>query len=137
MNYLEHPYDPGRVSPRLSLDFVIENPQVEGMSKPCRGILDTGSEVTFIPEDCLLRLGLSTIGSPAEIRGLGGVKKYYPYAAEIGFDGNPNKLVEVYGWQYNYALLGMDWLEEYCVQLDGPCGAFRFMESRCDSSEEE
>lgn len=135
MNYLVHPYEPMEECPRPCLDFILENPTVESLRKPCRGVIDTGSDVTFIPEDHILRLNLGVIGSPKSILGLGGLlENCYPYAASIGFDGNPSEIVEVFSWKYNFALLGRNWLREYCIKLDGPCESFSFLESECTSN---
>jgi hypothetical protein len=113
--------------------MVIRNPSNEQLSTICNSIIDTGSEITFIPEGSLIRLNAQVIGPPQIIEGIGDSEdSFYPYAVLLGLSNSLDfRLVEVFGWERKFALLGRDWLQDYCIKFDGPCGLFEVMPSNC------
>lgn len=104
------------------------------------GLIDTGSDITFIPDELIRKTGLQVAGSRARISGIGGATDSYPYIAllKVHIDDLPEEFnvpeefnapegFDVYGWERSYALIGRDWLKNYCIKFDGPCSFFEFL----------
>lgn len=70
-----HPYDASRFSPPAPVDRVIlRNPDTGSCTKNIPMLLDTGADVTLIPQNALYRLGMAPLEN----------KRY----ELVGFDGN-------------------------------------------------
>ena len=87
-----------------------------------RAILDTGSELTFVPESVVQRLGLQRIGMTG-IQALGEPVRLVPYyPARIWLGGRFAWFDEVVATSEPYAILGRGVLNRSRLTLDGPGG---------------
>jgi hypothetical protein len=93
----------------------------------CRGLLDTASESTYIP-DFLLKdtLGLSPSGELEESVGVGGPASYYPFIVKLGLSIGEarnilSKNIKVLGWERTTALIGRNVLDRLHICFDGDC----------------
>lgn len=93
----------------------------------CFGLLDTGSQVTFVPESILSRLGLQPYSQPRSSIGIGGKASYSPYIVSIEMEEQRVPNFPVLAWEKEIALVGRDVLAEFHVCFDGIGNRFNFV----------
>ena len=113
----EFPYDTKRTPPAPLLLLRVGLPQTEPATAVA-ALVDSGADITVLPEGLPETLGLPQIGEVA-VHGVGDAVRRVPvYAAElkaVGWRG----IVEVAGIG-GESLLGRDVLNAWIVMLDGP-----------------
>ena len=83
-------------------------------------LLDTGSDMSFIPVKVADELELQFLGTGI-VEGISGEGVSRPiFYALISVDHSPWGELEVMGWHTDFALLGRDILNQYHITLDGP-----------------
>jgi hypothetical protein len=104
---------PAMVIPVLVAGVVHRRPQVE-----LSAVIDTGADVTAVPETCVDRL------------------KLYPFGrlqldeARLAWLDKPTIKMEVVLTPYPFVILGRDWLQDYYLLLDGPGQQFHLTSDR-------
>jgi len=113
----EFPYDTKRTPPAPLLLLRVGLPQTEPATAVA-ALVDSGADITVLPEGLPETLGLPQIGEVA-VRGVGDAVRRVPvYAAELKAAGWRG-IVEVAGIG-GESLLGRDVLNAWIVMLDGP-----------------
>lgn len=115
-----YPYDPGFDPPAPVLPVRIGPPGAEVEGVLLRVLVDTGADLTVVPEDVAVGAGLPPIGE-VEVRGVGGeVRRATLYAAEVEV-ADASEVVETVGLGEE-ALLGRNLLNAFVLTLRGPDG---------------
>jgi len=111
--------------PCLRIDILIGSPDTKMREhfKIERVLIDTGSDLTIIPNEIIKKLKLKMIG----IRELEHFNGEYVtvkiYSGEIRIDGIVKGIYEIGGVD-SEALIGMDLIKDWHVLIDGPKGTF-------------
>lgn len=88
-------------------------------------LIDTGADVTAVPESLVERLKLYPVGR-LQLEDANAVKTpVFTYEANMVMAGEPVKKMEVLVTPYPFVILGRDWLNDYYVLLDGPNQQFQ------------
>jgi hypothetical protein len=117
----EFPYDVRRTPPAPVLPIRFGPPRTEPTTAVA-ALVDSGADITVLPEGVPDALGLPQIGE-LTVRGVGGTRRVAVYAAEVEAAGW-RRIVEVVAVG-SEALLGRDVLNAWVVTLDGPRQALR------------
>jgi len=114
------PYDTDFDPPAIVLLVVVSGvvhrrPQIE-----VSALIDTGADVTAVPEAFMEKLKLYPIGR-LNLEDASAVKTpIFSYEARLALTGEPAKKMEVILTPYPFVILGRDWLQNYYMLLDGP-----------------
>jgi hypothetical protein len=88
-------------------------------------LMDTGADITAVPEALVDRLRLYPIGR-LNLEDANAFKTpVYTYDVFLSLPGEPAKKLEVILTPYPFVILGRDWLQGYYVFLDGPGQQFQ------------
>jgi len=92
---------------------------------PARGKLDTGADITVIPENARMELklfprSLARIKNPWD----GSVSEKSIYYITITVADAFEFDLKALAWQKDYCLIGRDLLNQIVLQADGPAGVF-------------
>lgn len=96
-----------------------------------RAFLDTGSDITLVPLDALVKIGAKFVRN-VDVYGVGG-NKTTVYASYVAFtmDNYTLPFVVVYGCPIEATggdvIVGRDLLNQYCIQFDGLKQTFSFI----------
>jgi len=119
------PYNKDYAPPAIMLSITVtgvvhRRPQIETPA-----LIDTGADVTAIPELLVERLKLYPFGR-LYVEDARAVKTpVFTYEANLAFDSDTPKKLEVILTPYPFAILGRDWLQHYYLMLDGPGQQFQ------------
>jgi hypothetical protein len=119
------PYDTDFDPPAIVLSVTVagvvrRRPRLEVVA-----LIDTGADVTAVPEAFEDRLKLYPIGR-LNLEDASAVKTpVFTYDAYVALTGKPAKKMEVVLTPYPFVILGRDWLQDYYVLLDGPGQQFQ------------
>jgi predicted aspartyl protease len=114
------PYDPQFAPPAIVLSVTIagvvhRRPRIE-----LSALIDTGADVTAVPESLVERLKLYPVGR-LQLEDANAVKMpVFTYEANMAMAEEPAKKMEVIVTPYPFVILGRDWLNDYYLLLDGP-----------------
>lgn len=114
------PYDKQFDPPAIVLSVTVagvvhQRPRVE-----LSALVDTGADVTAVPEALVERLKLYPVGR-LQLEDANAVKTLvFTYEANVAMTEEPAKKMEVVVTPYPFVILGRDWLSEYYLLLDGP-----------------
>jgi predicted aspartyl protease len=93
-------------------------------------LIDTGADVTAIPEAFVDRLKLYPFGR-LQLEDANAVKTpVFTYEARLALTGQSAKKMEVVLTPYPFVILGRDWLQDYYLLLDGPGQQFYLSNDR-------
>jgi predicted aspartyl protease len=114
-------FDPPAIIMNVTIAGVVHRrPRIE-----LSALIDTGADVTAIPESLVERLKLYPIGR-LQLEDANAVKTpVFTYEANIVVAEEPAKKMEVVLTPYPFVILGRDWLSDYYVLLDGPDQQFQ------------
>jgi predicted aspartyl protease len=116
---------PAMVIPVLVAGVVHRRPQVE-----LSAVIDTGADVTAVPETCVDRLKLYPFGR-LQLEDARAVKTpVFTYEARLAWLDKPTIKMEVVLTPYPFVILGRDWLQDYYLLLDGPGQQFHLTSDR-------
>jgi predicted aspartyl protease len=88
-------------------------------------LIDTGADITAVPESLVERLKLYPVGR-LQLEDANAVKtSIFTYEAKMAMVGEPAKKMEVIVTPYPFVILGRDWLSDYYILLDGPGQQFQ------------
>ncbi|MDR7521830.1 MAG: hypothetical protein QN168_05130 [Armatimonadota bacterium] len=110
------PYDVRRSPPAAVLPVRLGPPRAEPATAVA-ALVDSGADLTVLPEGLPLALGLPQVGE-VTVRGLTGTARVPVFAVEVEAAGG-RRIVEVVGVG-GEALLGRDLLNHWMVRLAGP-----------------
>jgi predicted aspartyl protease len=106
--------------PAPFLDLVLRHPEKSTQSVPITAKVDTGADISAIPESVIAQLELPMTGKLI-VQGYDGrLLDVSTYAAHIEIDSARFKVYEVVATHEPYALLGRDILNYFYVRLNGP-----------------
>lgn len=119
-----YPYDSATFTPPAPvLPILISSPLSEFSPRSCQALIDSGADITIIPEETIQALSLWEI----DRQPVGGVTcepvEKLVYLARIEVQGM-YFVCPIMGWPQPYALLGRDILNQWLVHLDGPSQRF-------------
>ncbi|MAT97698.1 MAG: hypothetical protein CL608_11185 [Anaerolineaceae bacterium] len=123
------PYDTQFDPPAIVLPVTIggvvhRRPRIE-----LSALIDTGADITAVPELLVERLKLYPVGR-LQLEDANAVKTVvFTYEANMAMAKEPVKKMEVIVTPYPFAILGRDWLSDYYLLLDGPGRQFQLSTS--------
>lgn len=83
-------------------------------------LLDTGSDISFVPLNVARRLGLRYLGT-GRAEGIGGERvARHIFQAFFSLEREASRETNMMAWNEDLALLGRDVLNQYHITLDGP-----------------
>lgn len=83
-------------------------------------LVDTGSDMTAIPDTTIQRLRLYSVGR-MEVEDIHArVTTVNIYTVQLAVAGQSAREIEVIQTEQPFVILGRDWLENYCLLLNGP-----------------
>lgn len=92
-------------------------------------LIDTGADVTAIPQSLVDKLKLYPVGR-MQLEDANAVKTLvFTYVANVTLAEEPARRMEVVVTPYPFVILGRDWLSEYYLLLDGPGQHYRISKS--------
>ncbi len=109
-------FDPPAIVLTLTVVGVVHRrPRIE-----VPALIDTGADVTAVPESLVERLKLYPVGR-LQLEDANAVKTpVFTYEANLAMAEEEVKKMEVVVTPYPFVILGRDWLSEYYLLLDGP-----------------
>jgi predicted aspartyl protease len=110
------------------IQIVLSNPTNRSKTVACKSLLDTGASCTIIPERLLNKIGVKPTGRMQIFNGFGGDQNSTPYIIDVSINNNDIKPIQVYSWSHDFALIGRDVLNRYCIEFDGINLFFTFKE---------
>lgn len=119
-------FDPPAIVVSVMVAGVVHRrPQIE-----LSAVIDTGADVTAVPEVCVDRLKLYPFGR-LQLEDARGVKTpVFTYEARLVRPGESAIKMEVVLTPYPFVILGRDWLKDYYLLLDGPGQQFHLTGDR-------
>lgn len=118
-------YDAQFDPPAIVLPVTIAGVVHRGPRIELSALIDTGADVTAVPESLVERLKLYPVGR-LQLEDANAVKTpVFTYEANMAMVGEPAKKMEVVVTPYPFVIVGRDWLSDYYVLLDGPGQQFQ------------
>jgi hypothetical protein len=119
------PYDPTFDPPAIMLSMTVAGIVHRRPRLEVAAIIDTGADVTAVPETFENRLKLYPIGrlNLEDVNAF--TTPVFTYDAFLAVKGEPAKKMEVVLTPYPFVILGRDWLRDYYLLLDGPGQQFQ------------
>ena len=109
-------YDPPAIVLSISVAGVVHpRPRID-----VPALIDTGADVTAVPEPFMERLKLYPVGRIIIEDANGVMTPEFTYDAFLSLSEEQAKKMEVVLTPYPFVILGRDWLRDYYVLLDGP-----------------
>lgn len=123
------PYDKTFDPPAMILSIFVtgvvhRRPRIE-----LSALIDTGADVTAVPQSIVERLKLYPIGR-LQLEDAHAVKTpVFTYEARLSLPQKSAYRMEVLLTPYPFIILGRDWLQNYYLLLDGPGQQFQLSET--------
>lgn len=113
-------YDQHFVPPAPVADVIVAHPVTDVISSPFRGKLDTGADLTVIPERLVAELGLPARGR-MWVRGYDGTySQRAVYYVRLYVEGYELPAIRCIAAQRENLLVGRNVLNRFVANLDGP-----------------
>lgn len=114
-------FDPSAIVLSVTVAGVVHRrPRIEASA-----LIDTGADITAVPESYVERLKLYPIGR-LQLEDAHAVKTpVFTYEANLALPGELVEKMEVILTPYPFVILGRDWLQDYYMFLDGPGQQFQ------------
>ncbi len=118
-------YDPAAPVLSAALSSVVrQRPQVRFSA-----LIDTGADMTAVPHTAINRLRLYAVGQ-IEVEGIHAqVAMVDIYTVRLSITDLLVREIEVVPTELPFVILGRDWLEPYCLLLNGPENSFQLSET--------
>ena len=113
------PYDSRYHPPAPVLPVQISRPS-DAVSLTVQGFLDTGADMTVIPNSAVRDLHLQPVSITLSRGFRGSVTESTVFSASISLVSEEAEAVRVLSWDEDYALVGRDLINGWRVVLDGP-----------------
>lgn len=98
-------------------------------------LIDTGADVTAVPESLVERLKLYPVGR-LQLEDANAVKTVvFTYDANMAMARESAKKMEVIVTPYPFVILGRDWLSDYYLLLNGPGQQFQLSKNPLHNQE--
>lgn len=114
------PYDANHDPPAIVLTLSVAGVVHRRPRVDVPALIDTGTDVTAVPETLLERLKLYPVGRIIIEDANGVMTPEFTYDAFLSLPEESAKKMEVVLTPYPFVILGRDWLRDYYVLLDGP-----------------
>lgn len=99
-------------------------PSPQGKSAKVRGLIDSGADLTVLPEHIVTEVGLQYVDE-LRVGGFDGRYSVRPiYAARLARADGWSTIVRAVGVPSDIALLGRDVINQWCLLLDGRAQRF-------------
>ena len=119
------PYDSNFDPPAIILSVSVAGVVHRRPRVDVPALIDTGADISAVPESLTEKLKLYPIGR-LNLEDANAIKTpVFTYEANVSFNGQPAKKMEVVRTPYPFVILGRDWLIDYYVLLDGPGQQFQ------------
>lgn len=129
------PYDTQFDPPAIILSVTIAGVVHRRSRVELSALVDTGADVTAVPESLVERLKLYPVGR-LQLEDAHAVKTgVFTYEANVAMAEEPAKKMEVVVTPYPFVILGRDWLSEYYLLLDGPDQQYEIRKNPLKSQE--
>ncbi len=113
------PYSSRFYPPAPLVDVTVENPHTPDRRVTLQAIIDTGADITAIPESVVSQL-LLQVSERIKVAGLDGKQSTLPtFIVNIRMTDLTIERVEVIGWPSEEIVLGRDLLSNFEIFLDG------------------
>jgi predicted aspartyl protease len=115
---VKHAYDTEHHPPAPALSVTIRNPSDEQKQMTVVALVDTGADITILPEACIDLIG-GKPGADCEVytvEGYLGIRRTYFLHLEVAGVTRLKQVLEVGG----QVILGRNLLNELKIELDGP-----------------
>ncbi|MFQ5858025.1 MAG: aspartyl protease family protein [Anaerolineae bacterium] len=112
-------YDDSLTPPAPFVDVVVIHPSDAGKAARRRGKLDTGADLSAIPEAVALQLQLPARGTVTGRDYKGEVTTHVAYTVALEIDGQRLDNVKVIATARNDVLLGRNVLNQFIITLNG------------------
>ena len=107
------------------MELLITGPAKEGAHKVVPAIIDSGSEVSLVPEAVIAELGRGLDYGIVTVRDVAGAQRLLrSYYLNVGLNGLKFPDIELLAVPQPYAVVGRDILNLFRVSLDGPRGTW-------------
>jgi predicted aspartyl protease len=114
-----YPYDVQFTPPAPVIELQVSAPSRQGQSIALRGLIDSGADITVMPENAITVLALQYVDE-LPVAGFDGQSSVRPiYAARIHVQGTPSLIVKVVAISTEIVLLGRDLINRWRLLLDG------------------
>ncbi|MFZ0548485.1 MAG: retropepsin-like aspartic protease [Candidatus Promineifilaceae bacterium] len=114
------PYDSSHDPPAIVLSVSLTGVVNRRRRVDVPALIDTGADVTAVPEMFMERLKLYPVGRIFIEDANGVMTPGFTYDAFLSLPEEQARIMEVVLTPYPFVILGRDWLKGYYVLLDGP-----------------
>jgi len=129
------PYDTSFTPPAMTLSVIIAGVVHRRPRLEVSALIDTGADITAVPEAFLERLKLYPVGRVTIEDATATMTPMFTYDAILILAGEEPKKMEVVLTPYPFVILGRDWLRDFYVFLDGPGQQFKLSRSKLQIQE--
>jgi predicted aspartyl protease len=120
----QFPYDTRFSPPAPVIELSVSAPGQGGKSVKIRGLIDSGADLTVLPENIVTEVGLQYVDE-VPIGGFDGTYSVRPiYAARLALEDGWSIIVRAVCIQGDIALLGRDIINRWRLLLDGRAQSF-------------
>lgn len=113
-------YDDSFDPPAILVPVTISGVGQKHDSVNIQALIDTGADVSALPEDISTELGLYPFSRLQMEDARGHTEAVYTYEANVAVAGQHSVIMEVILLPFPFMILGRDWLQDHYLLLNGP-----------------